>query len=112
MPRVRRVKLVSLSPVILVALGVAAVIAASHGGGARADLSRFARPTNTSAWQFVKLHNKGADLHYCDGCTPPLTSSGGSVVDTSGASGFTITPVFWEPAGAASANQIPANYQS
>src|SRR3954471_11174792 len=40
------------------------------------------------------------DDHYCDGCTPPLTYSGGPVLDTSGDSGLTITPVYWTPSDA------------
>jgi hypothetical protein len=40
-----------------------------------------------------------ANSHYCDGCTPPLLYDGGPVVDTAGKAGFTVTPVFWLPAG-------------
>jgi hypothetical protein len=46
--------------------------------------------------------------HYCDGCTPPLLYQGGSVMDTSGSAGVTITPIYWAPAG----YTFPAGYVS
>ena len=45
--------------------------------------------------------------HYCDGCAPPLEYSGGPVMDSTGAAGVTITPVYWVPADA---TQFPADY--
>jgi hypothetical protein len=55
--------------------------------------------------------DKGEDAHYCNGCTPPLANYGGPVVTTA-ATGLTITPIFWQPAGSSAANSFPANYQS
>lgn len=37
--------------------------------------------------------------HTCDGCEPPLGYQGGRVMDTTGAQGVTITPIFWAPDG-------------
>jgi hypothetical protein len=53
---------------------------------------------------------QSGDKHYCDGCTPPLTYQGGPVLDTNGATGLTVTPVYWAPSG--TAYQIPADYES
>jgi hypothetical protein len=50
------------------------------------------------------------DKHYCDGCTPPLQYSGGPVLDTNSATGLTVTPVYWAPAG--SSYQFPAGYET
>ena len=47
--------------------------------------------------------------HYCDGCTPPLLYSGGPVMDTTGPTGVTITPIYWIPAGA---TPFPGQYQT
>ena len=53
---------------------------------------------------------EGADKHYCDGCTPPLVYQGGPVLDTDGATGLTVTPIYWAPSG--TPYQIPADYES
>jgi len=67
---------------------------------------------SASTKSVILPENKGTDVHYCNGCTPPLTNSGGAVVNTTGAAGFTITPIFWAPAGSSPANTFPATYQS
>lgn len=51
--------------------------------------------------------SKGND-HYCDGCTPPLLYSGGQVMDTTGPTGVTITPIYWIPDGYA--QPFPESY--
>ena len=67
---------------------------------------------DTPAQRTAGYLDKGEDAHYCDGCTPPLANDGGPVVNTTGATGLTITPIFWQPAGSSAANSFPANYQS
>jgi len=49
-----------------------------------------------------------AGTHYCDGCTPPLTYSGGPVMSTNSSSGLSVTPVYWAPAGFT----FPSGYES
>ena len=99
---------------VVVVSGIAIVTAISlqHSTRASARSGHGRALAQTPANPAPAYHGKGADSHYCNGCTPPLLySPGGSVVATSGAAGFTITPVFWEPAGASPANQTPASYQ-
>ncbi len=69
----------------LAAVTAVVVVAAVAGSG------------SGSAPQVTRSHAENA--HYCDGCAPPLGFSGGPVVDTAGTKGFTITPIFWQPAG-------------
>src|SRR4051794_32095725 len=45
---------------------------------------------------------------YCAGCKPPLRYRGGPVLDTQGAHGLTVRPIYWAPAGAV--NKFPAGY--
>ena len=53
--------------------------------------------------------NKG-DSHYCDGCNPPLIyAPKAPVMNTTGAAGLTITPIYWTPTGKLG---MPAHYQS
>ncbi len=50
------------------------------------------------------LDRKGfTEPEFCSGCMPPLSYGGGPVMATNGPGGVTITPIFWEPAGAANA---------
>ncbi len=35
----------------------------------------------------------------CASCAPPLAQEGGPVMDTNGADGLTITPIWWQPSG-------------
>jgi Phosphate-induced protein 1 conserved region len=35
----------------------------------------------------------------CSSCSPPLAEEGGPVMDTNGADGLTITPIWWQPSG-------------
>jgi hypothetical protein len=51
-----------------------------------------------------------ADKHYCNGCTPPLLYSGGPVLDTNSATGLTVTPVYWAPAG--TSDSFPSGYET
>jgi hypothetical protein len=55
----------------------------------------------SSRWTGAALTGNGhvENGHYCDGCAPPLAYRGGPVVDTSGSSGLTIIPIYWQPAG-------------
>jgi hypothetical protein len=113
MSRLRRVNFVLLGPVALAVLVAALVVGVSHETTTQAGEAYRLGLVATPSQKIAGYHDKGEDSHYCDGCTPPLTNSGsGSVVSTSGPAGFTITPIFWEPAGASAANQIPASYQS
>lgn len=102
-PSRRRYVLVAASIIALLGAATVAIVVSQRSP---------ASPSAASAKGTVLPENKGEDSHYCDGCTPPLTSSGGLVVNTTGAAGFTITPIFWAPAGSATANQFPATYQS
>ena len=35
----------------------------------------------------------------CSSCSPPLAEEGGPVMDSNGADGLTITPIWWQPSG-------------
>ncbi len=83
------------------AVAVAAVVTAI----ASVPLARLDAPSGTRAATETKVLRPNE--HYCDGCTPPLLYFGGPVVDTSG-KGFTVTPVYWLPAG----YSLPAGYVS
>lgn len=48
-----------------------------------------------------------ANSHYCDGCMPPLIFRGGSVANTTGPRGLTITPIYWLPSGYSFAPSTP-----
>jgi hypothetical protein len=47
---------------------------------------------------------------YCKACKPPLTYGGGPLMYTSGPTGLTVTPIFWEPAG--SGYTFPETYEA
>lgn len=47
---------------------------------------------------------------YCNGCKPPLKYFGGPLLNTHGAQGVTVTPIYWAPPGGA--HQFPANYEA
>lgn len=67
-------------------------------------------PASSSA-QLTALMAPGqtvSDGHYCNGCKPPLTYSGGPILDTAGDSGVSVTPIYW---AASDADPIPAEYQ-
>ncbi|MCU1394025.1 MAG: hypothetical protein JWM34_2453 [Ilumatobacteraceae bacterium] len=66
---------------------VAAASAAPPAPVRHVDVARSVHPSES----------EDGDGHYCDGCTPPLTYSGGPVMDTTGADGVTITPIYWMP---------------
>ena len=49
------------------------------------------------------------DAHYCDGCNPPLKyGPKAPVMNTTGAAGVTITPIYWTPTGKLG---LPAHYE-
>jgi hypothetical protein len=86
-----------------------------HAGSAAAAAlaaKKFAAPNPVPPAPGTNSDGKLADSHYCDGCEPPLIYLGNNapVVTTSGTKGFTITPIFWEPAG--NATPFPAGYVS
>ncbi|MCU1397802.1 MAG: hypothetical protein JWN62_911 [Acidimicrobiales bacterium] len=81
---------------------------------AAANASSAAPVTRSHA---LRKHNPADDQgrskangHYCDGCTPPLIYSGGQVMDTTGDSGMTITPIYWIPSDWAT--PFPDDYQT
>jgi hypothetical protein len=97
--------------VVVVAVAAAIPVVSPTGGHLVRHAIRGVALAETPSQKVVGYHDKGEDIHYCDGCTPPLTNTGGSVVNTTGPAGFTVTPIFWEPGDASTANQIPASYQ-
>ncbi len=73
--------------------------APTGGDGSVTPIDSSAATTGETQW----------NSHYCDGCTPPLLyQNGAPVVNTTGAKGFTITPIFWQPAGLS--NPFPPGY--
>ena len=51
-----------------------------------------------------------ADAHYCNGCNPPLAyKPQAPIMNTTGAAGVTITPIYWAPTGQVG---FPAHYQT
>ncbi|HEY4333754.1 MAG TPA: Ig-like domain-containing protein [Ilumatobacteraceae bacterium] len=84
--------------------------AVATGAAAAAPQAAPAVRAHVSAAQIAPTDDDGGgDGHYCDGCEPPLQYLGGRVMDTLGATGVTVTPVYWVPANAPS--QFPDGYE-
>jgi hypothetical protein len=94
-------------------------VAAVHTATA-ANLARVAAlaKKSTVARAYIGTHdtdgdgdgNSKADSHYCNGCEPPLAyTPQAPVINTTGTTGLTITPIYWAPTGKGT---FPANYQT
>ena len=59
-----------------------------------------AAPYHTKAPTGQDLRLPGTiEPQVCASCSPPLQLGGGPVMDTNGADGLTITPIWWQPSG-------------
>ena len=93
--RARRLRRTSLAATAV----LAAILIVQLGAGPSSGASTLEGPTG--------VHHLVTGIHYCDGCTPPLTYSGGPVMTTNTSSGLTITPIYWVPSGSA----LPSDYE-
>ena len=90
-------------------LGLAAMTAVLPSSSAAAEAPTHSRHgTDHFVAKSRAAEGDGTTDHYCDGCTPPLEYSGGPVLDTTGDTGLTITPIYWAPADA---TPFPDTYQ-